>query len=317
MAFSRYPKLEQLRRLEDDLLSKEVVVLEKIHGSNGSICIHQDGSYQVGKRSGFLEPGDKFCSGHKLVERYKDQLMSIFKDLIEEDGSYLRVYGEFYGGLYNCRTSEGSVKVQRMVDYSPDNEFAIFDIVIEGNRQNVLSWDRVKDICDKYGMPRVPEICRGRWCDIKKSGFDVESLISRVPFELHQLREVENPRCEGVVIRHDDGEWGLRCKLKQRWMDDVPEPKAKKNDNPDSEVRDECMLYMNQARFISYMSKIGVDDIMDKRKMGDNIRALVEDSIEDIISNKMIRDERFLKSLKKGLSNGARRLIVNYWNGID
>ena len=30
-------------------------------------------------------------------------------------------------------------------------------------------------------------------------------------------------------------------------MDDVPEPKAKKNDNPDSEVRDECMLYMNQA----------------------------------------------------------------------
>ena len=26
------------------------------------------------------------------------------------------------------------------------------------------------------------------------------------------------------------------------------------------------------------MSKIGVDDIMDKRKMGDNIRALVEDS---------------------------------------
>ena len=53
-------------------------------------------------RSGFLEPGDKFCSGHKLVERYKDQLMSIFKDL-REDGSYLRVYGEFYGGLYNCR----------------------------------------------------------------------------------------------------------------------------------------------------------------------------------------------------------------------
>ena len=39
--------------------------------------------------------------------------------------------------------------------------------------------------------------------------------------------------------------------------------------------------------------------------------------LEDIISNKMIRDERFLKSLKKGLSNGARRLIVNYWNGID
>ena len=322
MSFFKYPKIEQVRRVAEDLGGKHVWVLEKIHGSNGSIVCKLDGTYQVGKRSGFLAEGEKFCNGFGLAEHYHPNLMRITEELITSDSDSVCFYGEFYGGLYNGETNPNQTKVQRKVDYSPSNEFAVFDIVVtKGDSKEVLSWNRVKGLCDPIGIPRVPEVCNGPWDEISKT-FDVESLRSLVPSTLHGLTDVSSPACEGVVVRHDsednDG-WGIRCKWKQAWMDETCEPKkGEKRINTDKVV--EALGYMNEPRFESYLSKVGSEFILDKKNMSQNMREMVDDAISDIKLYVKI-DERvdgelcdFLRNLRKGLSNKARKLIVSYWN---
>ena len=68
MAFCKYPNRASSKSSQD-LGGKDVWVLEKIHGSNGQVC-KLDGTYQVGKRSGFLAEGEKFCNGFGLVKHY-------------------------------------------------------------------------------------------------------------------------------------------------------------------------------------------------------------------------------------------------------
>ena len=165
--FYRVPKIDQIRRVEEDLRGNSVKVLEKIHGSNGSVLI--DASLLglpplIAKRSGFLDPGDKFANAFVVIDRMIDRLNSVVLELVGSEG-HVRFYGEFYGGLYNRRVDAVCVKIQDKVSYSPKNEFAVFDIVtIDSNNQSrVLSWDRVRELCDKHNVPRVPEICRGLW----------------------------------------------------------------------------------------------------------------------------------------------------------
>jgi Rnl2 family RNA ligase len=323
MAFSKYPKIESVRRVSEDLGGRQVWVLEKIHGSNGSIVCKLDGTFQVGKRTGFLTEGDKFCNGFELAEKYHSNLMHITEDLITSDTDSVCFYGEFYGGLYNGETNHSQTKVQRKVDYSPSNEFAVFDIVVRNeDSYEVLSWNRVKSLCDSIGIPRVPEVCNGYWDEISKT-FDVESLRSLVPRTLHGLTDVSSPACEGVIIRDDskdnDG-WGIRCKWKQAWMDEICESKSRVDSKTNSGKVVEALGYMNEPRFTSYLSKVGSEFILDKKNMSQNMRDMVDDAISDIKIYVKI-DERvdgelcdFLGGLRKGLSKKARMLIVDYWN---
>lgn len=319
--FVRYPKIENLRRMETDnpeFGSKCVFILEKIHGSNGSYNMKPDGSYSVGKRTSYLVEGDKFCNGFRLGEKYKSGMMGVVSELTQSPEDSVRFYGEFYGGLYNKTTRCGAIKVQTKVDYCPDNEFAVFDIVstIDGVK-SVLPWVRVKELCQKHRLPHVPELYSGKWADLKKT-LDVETLKSKVPFELHGLSDVSEPACEGVVIRHDsdNGGWGLRCKWKQTWMDDLPKEKQTKTYYPDSRI-DEALAYMNEARFVSYKSKVGDEYVLTKSNMPKNISGLVDDAIDDIKVYVKGVDDGLIRNLRRHLSKKARGYIIDYWNGKE
>jgi Rnl2 family RNA ligase len=320
--FVRYPKIENLRRMETDYPefgSKMVCVLEKVHGSNGSYNIKPDGSYSVGKRTSYLVEGDKFCNGFRIGEKYKTEMMGVVSELTQSPEDSVRFYGEFYGGLYNKTTRSGATKVQTKVDYCPDNAFVVFDIVSNvSDMKCVLPWDRVKELCQKYGLPHVPELYRGKWADLKKT-LDVETLTSKVPLELHGLSDVSDPACEGVIIRHDSDDndgWGLRCKWKQTWMDDLPREKQTKTYYPDPKI-DESLAYMNEARFVSYKSKVGDEYLLTKSNMPKNMLGLVDDAIEDIKVYVKGVDEELIGNLRKHLSKKARGYIIDYWNGKE
>ena len=113
----------------------------------------------------------------------------------------------------------------------------------------------------------------------------MESLTTLVPSHLHpELPPPENPVCEGCVVRYDDDEggWGVRCKLKQSWMNDAPERSSRPTSTDPRE--EDALGYMNEARFISYKSHHGDDHLLEKTNMGQNIYGLVTDCIDDIWS---------------------------------
>jgi len=302
-----------------DFGTKNVVVLEKVHGSNGSFNINPDGTYSVGKRTCYLTEGDNFCNGFNLGEKYKSGMMGVVSELSKSPDDSVRFYGEFYGGLYNNTTLNGATKIQTKVDYCPGNDFVVFDIVSNVDSvSNVLSWDSVKVLCHKNGLPHVPEICRGKWADIKKT-MDVETLMSLVAHEVHGLSDVLEPACEGVVIRHDSDDndgWGLRCKWKQMWMDDLPNEKQVKTYYSDPRI-DDGYAYMNDARFVGYKSKVGDEFLMTKSNMSKNIVGLVDDAIDDIRVYVSGVDDDLIVTLKKSLAKKARSYILEYWNGRD
>ena len=62
-----------------------VVLTEKIHGSNFQfwIIINEQNqiTIKVGKRSTFINDGEKFFNSDKLIEHYKDRLESMITDM--------------------------------------------------------------------------------------------------------------------------------------------------------------------------------------------------------------------------------------------
>ena len=142
-----YPSLTQFRtKYVTDY--DEVVASEKIHGANVQLEVRTNvGDAPVirfGKRSGWVDEDEKFFGHQKIVTQYRDQLFRATNELVGNDheSHVVRFFGEIYGGIYN-KVCNGP-KVQRGVDYSPETEVAIFDIVVDGKG---LDWDSVLNIC--------------------------------------------------------------------------------------------------------------------------------------------------------------------------
>jgi hypothetical protein len=86
------------------------------------------------------------------------------------------VYGEIYGGLLNGETAQGSKKVQEEVQYSPETQFAAFDIVIDGK---YLSQGGAFALLDMAGFHKAPLI--GIYYSLEDALAVPNDLQSRVP----------------------------------------------------------------------------------------------------------------------------------------
>ena len=69
MEFVSFPKIARL--------SREVVITEKIDGTNASICITENGKMFVGSRSRWITPQDDNYGFAKWAEANKDELMKL------------------------------------------------------------------------------------------------------------------------------------------------------------------------------------------------------------------------------------------------
>lgn len=309
-----YPKMEQVKNAPIQFGEEYVVLLEKIHGTNFSMIYDQDGQLVgMAKRTSLLHEGEKFFNVQKMDEELKQSLSIIARTLIDDGHGTVRFYGEYYGGSYNKTTTPNSVKIQKGMDYTPDNAFAVFDILVQmSDGTNVfLSWDAVKQITERYGVPHVPEVGRGRWVDLKDS-FDIEGLTSKVPLELHALNAVENPESEGVIVRTARPCYGERYKWKKSKYCETPMDQRKNKGNSQKELINTISQWMNQNRFDAYMSKVGPDAFRDRSLTGDHIKALVSDVMEDVNRDYHDMNESVKKSLWKPLSKKANAFIHNF-----
>ena len=104
MQFKKYNSVENTFDKEfiekirlEGLDNKEFVVQEKVHGSN--FCFVTDGvNVSAGKRTGYIEPNEKFYDYEELLERYRDRVINLFSAVKSEYSALqtLSVFGEMF-----------------------------------------------------------------------------------------------------------------------------------------------------------------------------------------------------------------------------
>jgi hypothetical protein len=278
----------------------DVIVQEKIHGSNISIVgvknesNHCGWDFHLGSRRRWISPTEKFNNIQTLFNNHRDGIIYLFNELYEKFNHMsethtgcVRLYGEVFGGKYGGSREHGAIKTQSEPDYCPSNDCAFFDAYVDG--VNIPIVDFV-EIVPKFGLKIAPIIYRGPLEDFLAT-FDVNDFKSVVSKEFYGLDFIDQPKAtEGVVIRSTNheatGDEATILKYKQTWA--VENPRLNKTltqkmiPNVSSQLSD-CLAMMNEMRMISYKSKNTIDDITNPRLLGNHVKELVADTMVDVI----------------------------------
>lgn len=117
--FAEFPKMPRL--------SREVIITEKIDGTNAQICITEDGQFLTGSRTRWITPEDDNFGFAKWAQDHREELMELGPG---------RHFGEWWG-----------VGIQRNYGLS-ERRFSLF---------NVSRWGEVRPACCHV----VPVLYRG------------------------------------------------------------------------------------------------------------------------------------------------------------
>jgi len=315
------------------------VAHEKIHGSNASFYVSEDGVYARASRNRSLGEGDGHYGIRKIQERLDGALCEIYEacvphfERVDKDfNPYIIIYGEVFGGSYphpDVKPMDGTRKVQSGVFYSADNEFLVFDIrVVKGQDKNeYLTPSQLAKVVSE--SLRVPEILKSTLEECL--ALDVE-FETKVPTHLG-LPTRENPTItEGIVIRPWDygkrlpnGDRPLLKKKSQRFRETSRLPKKASAGVPalTEEQRGMCAKaseYITLPRLENVVSKLP-EEVANAgfKSFGIFLKNLVADSIDDFKVENPVLASMFvslnvkeLKTMNRILGFHAQK-VVRKW----
>lgn len=179
-------------------------VTEKVHGSNFSFYMSQD-EFRVSKRNGFIKEGENFFQYTRMKESNGYKIRQLWDYLVSVDEmggnigelKELIVYGELCGGAYDhpdVEKPKNVRKIQKGVNYAPDIIFYCFDIMINGEFQNMFDVQWMCKACDIF----VAEILQvGTFDECLEHSNEFQT---KIPARLG-LPSIDNNICEGVVLK--------------------------------------------------------------------------------------------------------------------
>ena len=176
--FVEFPKMARL--------SREVIITEKIDGTNAQVLITEDGNIIAGSRTRWIIPEDDNFGFARWVEQNKEELLKL---------GVGRHFGEWWGS-----------GIQRGYDLPKgEKRFSLF---------NVSRWedDNLRPKCCHV----VPVLYRGLF-----NTLEVDNCLNK----LHIDGSMASPgfmRPEGVVVFHIAGNIGFKKTIEK---DDVPKSK--------------------------------------------------------------------------------------------
>ncbi len=322
MEFKKYSSIENsYRSLYVDKIrayfpGELFVVQEKIHGSN--FAFYTDGKeIKIAKRQSFLEE-DKiqgFFHSDVVVKKYSDKILGVFESIKEHvNGAVaeIAVFGELCGGNYPHEDVEqinGVKGINSDVYYSPDIEFIIFDIKVNGSYIDVTAMNTV---CVLNGVPFTPILFEGKLdeCLAYQNKF-----ATTIP-AMFDLPSIEGNDCEGVVIRTKKSLYcpnGERLLLKNKneafnEKHGVGKTKTKKESKPFPEhlvkYRDEIELFITDNRLRNVISKTGIPE-----EKGKVFGTLIKEFNHDIIIDFLKENEDF-----KEIDKNDQKLVTKHSN---
>jgi len=192
--FTEFPKMGRL--------SREVVITEKIDGTNASICITEDGQFLTGSRTRWITPQDDNFGFSAWAHAHKDELLTLGK------GTH---FGEWWGS--GIQRGYGLAKGEK--------RFSLFNVSrfhLHGTEaREILQADPTKPKKFTQELPAcvglVPELWRGIF-DTNQVALALETLA------MTGSKAAEGfMKPEGVVVFHTAAGVGFKKTLDK---DEVP-----------------------------------------------------------------------------------------------
>ena len=252
----------------------EWVATNKIHGAN--FTFYTDGEYiQCASKNGILEEGDKFFNYTKLLERYRNTILETYKSVALSSNvpiHQVSIYGEYFGGTYNhpdVKRISGASKIQKGIQYCPDNAFYLIDIKVDGK---LLDYDGMVEVAKNNGFLYAEPLCRGSL----QQCLDYPNDFQDPTYKFYGLPVVDDNVTEGVVIRPVEplffsmGDGGFkRVMLKNKNEKWAEKAQASKSVRVPDEITEEiqCQIdnlssLINDNRLNNVLSHLG--EIQDK-----------------------------------------------------
>jgi len=302
---------------------QEYVVQEKVHGAN--VCLTTDGkTVSFGKRTGFIEDGEKFYDYEELLERYTPKVISLFSIVRERfpDLKVLTVFGEMFGGKYphpDVKNSNKTMLIQKGVHYCPYHEFYAFDLYLTTEETGrFLTVDETNAFFEQAGFFYAKTLFRGALKECLKYPNDAPSQISA----WLGLPPIEDNICEGIVIRPVAPTYlhnGSRVLLKSKNAR-YEEKKAIKKREPKlfvepsySEALNDLLpvveQYVTENRLNNVVSKIGHVSV--PKDTGKLIGLFSKDILDDFLKEHSGEYAAIEKSEQKILNRHINSLATN------
>ncbi len=141
---------------------------EKVHGSHFAVTAIRDGldfTLRGAKRSGFLDPDEKFFNYQTVMEKYEEEVGVALLMVQSEypEVTQITIHGEIFGGFYPGKPTNDSIKVQNGIFYSPINDWYVFDIH-DGHKY--LDSDVVARIFKKCNFFYAQPVCMGTFDEV-------------------------------------------------------------------------------------------------------------------------------------------------------
>jgi len=330
MTFKKYNSIENT--FDKDFLERvrlecpdqqEFVVQEKVHGSN--VCLVTDGhTVHFGKRTGFVEAGEKFYDYEVVLERYTSRVIALFS-LVKQnvpDLMTLSLFGEMFGGKYphpQVKNDPKIMLIQKGVHYCPHHELYAFDLYLTINESGrFLSVDEANAFFEQGGFFYAKTLFRGSLNQCLQFPNDGPSSIAT----WLELPPIEDNICEGIVIRpvattylHNGARVLLKSKnarfaekkaIKKRTPKLFVEPSYSESLNHLLGVIEE---YVTENRLNNVVSKIG--QISVPKDTGKLIGLFSKDVLDDFLKEHSGEYAAIEKSEQKVLNKHINSLATN------
>ena len=323
--FTKFPSLENTYRQKeiDKIVMMEIkdqwVVTEKVHGANFSFWVYKNVEtkeidIKCAKRSGWIEEGEKFFNYKSVLEKYRPMLEKLRGDVLDN----FVIYGELFGG-----------NIQSGMCYSLEQDFVAFDmrwINEDGRLGWVLDKLTMLTLKDDYNLPVTPLI--GVYDTFEEALAVEESFTSKLIRQDFDGAE-EHKETEGIVIEPNNAVYepnGSRVYLKKktkRFLEKGGKPNIKHKvpmllQESVQLKLDEALLFLNNNRFDSVVSKIGEVSIKDIGKvMGLLTQDIVVDMEKDLEQSVDLwfetkgEKQLFMKNLQKVVQDFVKPILLS------
>jgi len=284
--------------------------------------VTRDGkTFYPAKRTGFIEPDEKFYNYQKVLEETRPKLEKLWEFLKKDfpDMQQMNVYGEMFGGDYphpEVPKDKDAIMIQKGIYYSPSNHFYAFDILLDNERY--LDVDTANKYFEKAGLLHAKTLFRGSLDDCLRYPNDFDSKVA----EQLGLPEIKPNMVEGVVIKPVQPRFfnnGVRVILKnknEKWAENkmFRKSRKKKEEVPPSEkvleLQEAIKSYVTENRLNNVISKIGEVSQKDFGKlMGMFNKDVVEDFTKDYADELKDLDKKEIKLINKSIGDISRELI--------
>lgn len=293
------------------------VVQEKVHGANFSFFTNGK-EVKMAKRTDFIQENETFYNAQKVAKNYHDKVLQMFEKVKDQfpDIETLVIYGELFGGNYNHKDVapiKGAIKVQKGIDYSPDNDFYAFDIKLNGT--HYLDINTANALFEATNFFYAKTLFEGTLEEALKYP---NEFNSKIPDWL-VLPSLEDNITEGVIIRPAQVKYfgnGSRVILKnknEKWSEKT---KVKRDKTDQKEVVftenaqavwEEIQTYITTNRLYNVLSKEGE---FKPKMMGKVTGLFAQDVLTDFMKEQAESFANLGKEEQKGITKRLNNTII-------